>query len=72
MLFIQASIRDIEDFFRGYDFIPDSIRILQDHTRRPSGEVTVQFKSMEAAQQAISARNMQYMNSRYIKLFLQS
>ncbi|CAH0559214.1 unnamed protein product [Brassicogethes aeneus] len=65
----KASQGDIADFFR--PIVPISVRLLQDHTGRASGEADVEFASHDDALRAMS-KDKGNMQHRYIELFLNS
>ncbi|KAK9887206.1 hypothetical protein WA026_021049 [Henosepilachna vigintioctopunctata] len=65
----KASQLDIADFFK--PIIPVSIRLLQDHSGRASGEADVEFASHEDALRAMN-KDKSNMQHRYIELFLNS
>eukprot|EP00455_Lapot_gusevi_P015811 TRINITY_DN1805_c0_g1_i1.p1 TRINITY_DN1805_c0_g1~~TRINITY_DN1805_c0_g1_i1.p1 ORF type:complete len:528 (-),score=175.98 TRINITY_DN1805_c0_g1_i1:101-1684(-) len=67
----KATARDIEEFFRGFDVIPSSIRIGQDASGRASGEAWVSFVSPDSARLAYQTKNLQYLGDRYVKVFVQ-
>jgi len=59
---------EIEDFFRGFDYIPGSVELGKNSDGRMSGDAWIQFRDEGAARQAVSARDRQYIGSRYVKL----
>eukprot|EP00466_Bigelowiella_natans_P004461 jgi/Bigna1/79884/fgenesh1_pg.66_\ len=57
---------EIEDFFRGFDFIPGTVELGKNSDGRMSGDAWIQFRDEGAARQAVSARDRQYIGSRYV------
>ncbi|XP_045467613.1 heterogeneous nuclear ribonucleoprotein H2-like [Harmonia axyridis] len=65
----KATQLDIADFFK--PVMPVSIRLLQDHSGRASGEADVEFANHEDALRAMN-KDKSNMQHRYIELFLTS
>lgn len=68
----NVSAEDIAAFFRGLDYVRESIRLGLTADGRPSGEGWVSFLSHSEAIRAVKERDRKHIGDRYVELFVQS
>lgn len=68
----RSAPQEIEAFFAGYGFIPESVKIGQDPDGRSSGEAWISFGTDEEARRAVNDRNRQHLGNRYVELFVEA
>ncbi len=61
-------MEEVEDFFRGYDYIKGSILFGQEADGRRSGECWITFTTETEAIRAVAEKDHKYMGTRYIQL----
>lgn len=65
----RATPQDIADFFRGYQYIPESVQVITADDGRSKGEGFIAFVSEAETSRAFAERNRGHMGNRYIELF---
>lgn len=64
----HVTVADIQRYFIGYNFIPDSIRVVS-NIERTIFEATIQFASVTEAQRALKEKKCGYIGDSFIKLY---
>lgn len=64
----KATDDEIENFFTGYNIIPNSIKYKLDENGRKSGQACIMFNTRSEALRALAERDKKQMGSRYIEL----
>lgn len=64
----RASPDEVLSFFKGYNYVSDTLYLGTDSLGRPSGEGWLTFDNPDEAKRALRERNRQYLGTRYIEL----
>eukprot|EP01105_Mastigella_eilhardi_P016705 TRINITY_DN3823_c0_g1_i1.p1 TRINITY_DN3823_c0_g1~~TRINITY_DN3823_c0_g1_i1.p1 ORF type:complete len:748 (-),score=199.36 TRINITY_DN3823_c0_g1_i1:112-2052(-) len=68
----SATVEDIQEFFRGFDLVPDGIHLICGRDGRSTGDAFAEFTTEEMTLRALTARHKASMGTRYVELFRSS
>ncbi|XP_041046234.1 epithelial splicing regulatory protein 1 isoform X1 [Carcharodon carcharias] len=66
----NTGVKEILNFFSGYQIPPESVLIMSNLYGQPSGDAFVIFPSLDTAKQAVVEKNHQHIGSRFVDLYL--